>query len=77
VHDIDYDDTFSLVEKMDSICLALAIVVEEGWEVHQLDMKNAFIHGDILEDIYMEYPQGFMQDSSLVCQLKNSLYGLK
>jgi hypothetical protein len=42
-----------------------------------MDVKNAFLHGDISKDIYMEHPQGFMQDSSLVCQLKKSLYGLK
>jgi hypothetical protein len=42
-----------------------------------MDMKNAFLHGDLSEEIYMEHPQVFMQDSSLVCQLKKSLYGLK
>jgi hypothetical protein len=42
-----------------------------------MDMKNAFLHSDLFEEIYMEQPHGFMQDSSLVCQLKKSLYGLK
>jgi hypothetical protein len=62
---------------MDSIRLAVAIVTTKGWEVHQMDAKNAFLHGDLSEEIYMEQPQGFMQDSSLVCRLKKSLYGLK
>jgi hypothetical protein len=62
---------------MDFIHLALAITVAKGWEVHQMDVKNAFLHGDLSEEIYMEHPQGFMQDSSLVCRLKKSLYGLK
>jgi hypothetical protein len=57
--------------------LALAIAVAKGWEVHQMDVKNAFLHSDLSEEIYMEKPQGFMQDSSLVCRLKKSLYGLK
>jgi hypothetical protein len=57
--------------------LALAIVEAKGWEVHKMDMKNAFLHGDLSEEIYMEQPQGFMQDSYLVCRLKKSLYGLK
>jgi hypothetical protein len=62
---------------MDSIQLALAIATSKGWEFHQMDMKNAFLHSDLSEEIYMEYPQGFMQDSSLVCRLKKSLYHLK
>jgi hypothetical protein len=57
--------------------LAVAIATTKGWEVHQMDVKNAFLHGYLSEEIYMEQPQGFMQDSSLVCRLKKSLYGLK
>jgi hypothetical protein len=77
VHDIDYDETFTPVAKMDSIRLELSIVKAKGWEVHQMDVKNAFLHGDLSEEIYMEQPQGFMQDSSLVYRLKKFLYGLK
>jgi hypothetical protein len=62
---------------MDSIRLALSIVASKGWEVHQMDVKNSFLHCDLFEEIYMEEPRGFMQDSSLVCRLKKSLYGLK
>jgi hypothetical protein len=77
VHGVDYDDTFAPIANMDSIRLALSIAVAKGWEVHQMDVKNAFLHSDLSEDIYMEEPLGFMQDSSLVCRLKKSLYGLK
>jgi hypothetical protein len=45
---------------MDSIRLALAIAESKGWEVHQMDVKNAFLHGDLSEEIYMEQPQGLM-----------------
>ena len=62
---------------MDSIHLELFIEVSKGWEFHQMDVMNAFLHDDLFEEIYMEHPQGFMQDSSLVCRLKKSLYGLK
>jgi hypothetical protein len=62
---------------MDSIHLALAIATTKGWEVHQMDVKNAFLHVDISKEIYVEQPQGFMQDSSLVFRLNKSLYGLK
>jgi hypothetical protein len=57
--------------------LALSIAAAKGWEVHHMNMKNSFLHGDLSEEIYMEQPQGFIQDSSLVCRSKNSLYGLK
>ena len=49
VHGIDYDETFAPVENMDSIHLALSIVEDKGWEVHQMDMNNAFLHGDLSE----------------------------
>jgi hypothetical protein len=62
---------------MDSIRLSLSIVAGKIWEVHQMDVKNAFLHSDLSEEIYMEQPQGFMQDSSLVFRLKKSLYGLE
>jgi hypothetical protein len=77
VHGIDYDETFAPVVNMDSIRLALTIAKTKGWEVHQMDVKNAFLYGDLSEEMYMEQPQEFMQDSSLVCQLKKSIYGLK
>jgi hypothetical protein len=77
VHGIDYDDTFTPLANMDSICLEHSIAATKGWEFHQMDMKNAFLHGYLSEEIYMEQPQGFMHDSSSVYQLKKSLYGLK
>jgi hypothetical protein len=49
VHGIDYDETFAPVAKMDSIRLALAIATTKGWEVHQMDVKNAFLLGDLSE----------------------------
>jgi hypothetical protein len=77
VHGIDYEETFAPVVNMDSICLALAIETNKGWEVHQMDVNNAFLHDDLSEEIYMQQPHGFMEDSSLVHPLKKSLYGLK
>ena len=53
VHGIYYNDTFSLVAKMDSIRLALAIVVLKQWEVHHMDVKCAFLNGYLTEYIYM------------------------
>jgi hypothetical protein len=56
VHGINYDETFTPVVKMDSIHLALSIAVAKGWEFHHMDVKNAFLHNDLSEDIYMEKP---------------------
>ena len=58
--EIDYDETFYLVENMDSILLALAIASSKGWELHQMDVNNDFLHGDLSEEIYMEQPHGFI-----------------
>eukprot|EP00253_Pinus_taeda_P003527 PITA_03527 len=78
VEGIDYTETFSPVAKMNSIRLVLSLAASLTWEVHQMDVKSAFLHGDLHEEIYMEQPIGFIQtDSSLVCRLKKSLYGLK
>lgn len=74
---VDYNETFVPIAKMNSIHLTLAIVATHGWVVHQMDVKSAFLHGDLDEEIYMEQPQGFIQDTSLVCKLRKSLYGLK
>ncbi|GLJ23273.1 hypothetical protein SUGI_0440310 [Cryptomeria japonica] len=74
---VDYTETFALVAKMNSICLTLAIVATHGLAIHQIDVKSAFLHGDLDEDIYMEQPQCFIQDTSLGCRLRKSLYGLK
>jgi hypothetical protein len=63
---------------MNSIYLVLALATSHKWEVHQMDVKFVFLHGDLQEKIYMEQPPGYVQnDSSLVCLLKKYLYGLK
>eukprot|EP00253_Pinus_taeda_P025520 PITA_25520 len=63
---------------MNSIHLVLSLAASLKWEVHQMDVKYAFLHGDLHEEIYMEQPLGFIQkDSNLVFQLKKSLYGIK
>ena len=78
VEGIDYNETFSPVAKMNSIHLVLALDTSHKWEVHHMDVKYSFLHGDLKEEIYMEQPPCYVQnDSSLVCRLKKSLYGLK
>ena len=77
VHGIYYKETFAPVAKMDSIRLALAIATSKQWEVHRMDVKCAFINGDMNEEIYMKKLKCFLSNPSLVCWLKKSLYGLK
>ena len=76
---IDFDEIFSLVVKMTSIRTILSLVVAEDLHLEQLDVKTAFLHGDLEEEIYMQQPQGYevKGKKKLVCRLKKSLYGLK
>ena len=56
----------------------IAIAASQNWPLHQMDVKNAFLHGDLKEDIYMKPPSGLFSSPTLdVCKLKRSLYGLK
>eukprot|EP00253_Pinus_taeda_P021158 PITA_21158 len=78
VEGIDYTKTFSPVAKMNSIRPVFSLDASLKWEVHKMDVKFAFLHGDLHEEIYMEQPLDFIQtDSSLINHLKKSLYGLK
>jgi ATP-binding cassette subfamily B (MDR/TAP) protein 1 len=76
---IDFEEIFSPVVKMSSIRVVLGLAASLNLEVEQLDVKTAFLHGDLEEEIYMEQPEGFKVKGkeNLVCQLKKSLYGLK
>ena len=78
-HGIDYDETFSPVVMLKSIWILLAIAMYYDYEIWQMDVKTAFLNGNLLEDVYMTQPEGFFDPMypNRVCKLQRSIYGLK
>ncbi|GJS33534.1 ribonuclease H-like domain-containing protein [Tanacetum coccineum] len=76
---IDFDETFSLVVKPATIYTVLSLVVSCKWLIHQLDVKNAFLNGDLSETVYMHQPSSFVEVRfpNHVFRLQRSFYGLK
>ncbi|KAD6453934.1 hypothetical protein E3N88_08640 [Mikania micrantha] len=78
-HGLDYFDTYSPVTKITTIRSLISIAAINGLLIHQMDVKTAFLNGDLDEEIYMLQPEGFVVSGleSKVCKLRKSLYGLK
>ena len=76
---IDYSDTFSPIAKLTYVRLFISLAASHDWDLHQLDIKNVFVHGDLQEEVYMEQPPRFVSQGKIgeVCLLRKSLYGLK
>ena len=79
IYGVDYSDTFSLVVKVTYVRLFISLAASYNWDLHQLDIKNVFLYGDLQEEVYMEQPPGFVAQGEIgrVCCLRKSLYGLK
>ena len=76
---IDHEETFASMEKWGTIHNLLALATQNGWKVHQMDVKTAFLNGDLKENVYMSQLQGFVEkvQDHKVCKFIKSLYGLK
>jgi Reverse transcriptase (RNA-dependent DNA polymerase) len=79
MYGVDFQETFSPVAKLNIVRVLLSLAANMNWPLHQFDVKNAFLHGEIEEEIYMDLPPGFKYSgpTNAVCKLKKALCGLK
>jgi len=78
-HGIDYAEVFAPVARLDTIRIVISIAAQKSWVIYQLDVKSAFLHGEITEEVFVEQPPGYEQKGheAKVYRLKKALYGLK
>jgi len=76
---IDYEETYSPIAKMTTIRTIITMAIAKRWSLHQMDVKNVFLHGDLHEKVYMEQPPSYVDQThpNLVYRLKKALYNLK
>lgn len=78
-HGVDYDEVFAPVARIETIRLIIALSASHGWEIHHLDVKTTFLHGELKEEVFVTQPEGFVitGEEHKVYKLKKALYGLR
>ena len=76
---VDFEEVFAPVARMESVRLLLALAAAKDWQVHHLDVKSAFLNGDLAEVVFVKQPPGFVQagQEQKVLRLRKALYGLR
>jgi hypothetical protein len=75
---VDYDEIFAPVVRLEAMRMLLALAAHQDWEVHHMDVKSAFLNGDLVEEVFVLHPPGFVVTGreNQVLKLKKALYGL-
>lgn len=75
---MDFEEVFAPVTRIETVRLLLALAAKNGWQVHHLDVKSAFLNGELEETVYVKQPEGFIKKNkeNLVYKLVKELYGL-
>ena len=78
-HGVDFDEVFAPVTRLETVHVIIALAASNGWEIHHLDVKTAFLHGELKEEVFVSQPEGFKIKGSehKVYKLHKALYGLK
>ena len=76
---VDYSEVFTPVPRLETVRLILAYAAIKNWEVHHMDVKTAFLNGELEEEVYVVQPEGFVdkENPNMVLKLRKALYGLK
>jgi hypothetical protein len=76
---VDFEEVYALVARIETVRLIIALAAQNGWQIHHMDVKSAFLNGDLVEEVYVQQPPGFIArgSSGKVLKLKKALYGLR
>ena len=77
--EIEFEETFNPIVKMEIMRAIIFMAASKHWKLHQMDVKNSFLNGNLEEEVYMEQPEGYVHPNfpHYVCKLRKELYGLK